>query len=55
MNDPELKMLDEALAAESGLSGREMDFITRLDREMRERELSPKQTDWLRDIADRVA
>lgn len=55
MTDPEIKMLDEALNTEHGLSGREMDFVDSLDRSMRDRELSSRQYTWLKDIADRIA
>lgn len=53
MNEDEQKLLDDLLDAESGLHGREIDFIDSLDRS-RNIELSVKQEAWLRRIADRV-
>lgn len=53
MTFEEEKTLDQLLSAESGLHGREIDFIDSLDRS-RSIELSVKQEAWLRRIADRV-
>ncbi len=55
MTDEELKMLDEAIDAESGLRPRELDFIEDLDERYRNCDLSPKQSAWIGNIADRLA
>ena len=54
MTDEELRQLDECLSAEDGLTPSEIDFVERLDQVCRSRELSVKQAEWLKDIADRV-
>lgn len=47
------ELLDDLLAVDGGMSGRECDFIDDLDN-MRGRNLSEKQADWLRAIHERV-
>ena len=54
MTSRELNVLDDLLAVDAGLSGREIDFITDLDDHWRDRSLSDKQCDWLDAIAERV-
>ena len=52
MDDIEQAMLDDALKAESGLSGWEIDFLENLNEVFRKRELSVKQHDKLQEIVD---
>ncbi|MFH1417296.1 MAG: hypothetical protein ABII12_03305 [Planctomycetota bacterium] len=47
MTQQQEDMLDEILATESGMTGREMDFIEDMDARWRTRALSEKQADWL--------
>ena len=44
-------MVDEILASESGMSGREMDFIEDMDKQTRR--FTDKQVTWIADIWDR--
>jgi len=52
MTADEESMLDDLLAVESGLRGKDVDFLESLD-ENREFPLSQKQLDWLDDLAGR--
>ena len=53
MTEQQEKLLDELLEQESGLSGKEMDFLGDLDTKWRERELTEKQAEWLEAIGER--
>ena len=53
MTDKQEGLLDELLELESGLSGKEMDFLEGLDRKWRERELTDKQSEWLEALGER--
>lgn len=52
MTDDQQAILDELMEVDSGLRGKDIDFLDSLDRQ-RERNLSQKQLDWLNDLADR--
>lgn len=54
VNEEEEKMLDEALAAESGLSGWELDFLDNINKVFRKKELSERQHDKLQEIVDKL-
>lgn len=54
MTGDELKMLDETMDAESGLSERELEFLEDLDNNYRDRDLTGPQSRWLASIASRV-
>lgn len=54
MTPDQLKMLDECIEAESGLSGWEIDFIENLDANFRGRELTDRQADKLEAINEKV-
>lgn len=47
------EMVDDLLNVDGGMSGKEIDFIDDLDN-MRGRNLSERQADWLRAIHERV-
>jgi len=48
----EESMLDDLLNVESGLTGKDMDFIESLDKQ-RDQILSGKQINWLEDLTER--
>lgn len=54
MTKDQESILDDLLAADSGLTGREIDYIEDLDQNWRDRDLSEPQNDWLQRIAERV-
>jgi hypothetical protein len=54
MTSEQQQMVDELCELESGLSGREIDFIDDLASNYEERELSEKQSDWLESIHRRL-
>lgn len=48
------RLLDDILAVDRGLTGREIDFLDDLDQNWRDRDLSERQDDWLQRIGERV-
>ena len=50
VTDDEEQLLDDLIDLESGLSPWEIDFVENLDRHWRDRDLTEKQSDTLRDI-----
>lgn len=54
MTEQEIAYLDDLLDVEAGLSGWELDFIENLDTQYRDRDLSEKQADTLRQIHEQV-
>lgn len=54
MTEQQERLLDDLLATDSGLSGREIDFLDDLDQRWRNRDLSEPQNDWLQRIGERV-
>ena len=53
MGITEIAWLEICLQADSGMSGKELDFIEDLDHVYRDRIISEPQHDWLKAIAER--
>lgn len=54
MTEDQIKMLDECLSAEDGLTRYDIDFIERLDREYRDCPLGPSKAEQLQRINQKV-
>ena len=54
MTNQQIDMLDEILASDSGMTGRDMDYTEDLDANWRTRNLSEKQSEWLASIWAKV-
>jgi len=54
MTYDEERLVDDLLNSDHGMSCREVEFLDSLDQNYRGKTLSPRQSDWLQNIGQRV-